>query len=649
VDPIATCKLTRLEGTASEMAAGATYLHERLQGPALRGIAGLDAEDMVSRWDAALAGSLDRRLAWSGLDRDTAKLLLARGRIPSESSWMDVVAEVLTKAENPPRRPRYLNAAAPIAFEELLVPFVELGRAAIARDLAEGEAVLTDNAWLTLERMLLALLSRIALQTFCSEFALHQGLHGSTLWQSGSDTAGYRTFVSLALGGGLADIFCAYPVLARLLATTTLNWVRAHSALIVRLREDWPRIQRMFDLHGLECRVHSIAPYRSDLHDGGQSVVILELSGRLLVYKPRPLGMERAFGDILEWANSSGFSRPYRPTPLLACDGYGWMGYAVPLPCRSRAEIEAFYVRVGGLICLTALLQGTDIHYENVVASGDQPVLVDAETLFHPSRPAAKATDDESNASKERDDYARILADSGWFPPSNGPDFSALGAADSVVTAFPAAACIATNSDRMAFAYEPFHAPRRQNSPTLNGQMRLAASHRAPIIEGFREMFRLTIRARDSLLEVIRGFDDLPGRFVARSSNTYGLLLQASLAPDALRDGAGRGLLFERLRRAALSGDERPAHWSLLDSETEALERLDVPRIQSRDGVAALGWPSPSSQVVARLLRARECDLETRVRQLREQLARLTGPASDSASSVGSQQSETYQEACHGR
>lgn len=631
----------------SGIAARATYLHERLRGPAPRPAAGFDTEQLLSRWDDALAGRLDRRLAWSGLNRDAARRLIVPGA-QSDTRWVDVIARVLATTGDTPHRPRYVDPAAPIAFEELLVPFVEAGRETIARDLAEDKAILADSAWSTLERALLALLSRLAVQTLCSEFALHQGLAGSMPWDAGPETGRYRKFVAHVQTGGLCDILSSYPVLARLLATTVLDWACSHGALIARLRDDWPRIQRIFALKEASCRVHSIAPYRSDLHDGGQSVAILVLSGHVLVYKPRPLGMEQAFGDVLAWANARGFSRPYRRTPLLTRDGYGWMGYAPAFPCANAAEVEAFYVRVGGLVCLTALLQATDLHYENLVASGDQPVLVDAETLFHPRLPAAIEADFGGKAAAEPDDFARALSDSGWFPPTAGPDFSALGAADSVATAFPAATCVAINSDRMTFTYEPFHAPRRQNIPTLNGHREAAASHRAPIVKGFCEMFRLALRERDSLLDLIRSFRDRPGRFVARSSNTYGLLLQASLSPEALRDGAERGLLFERLRRTPLCRKDRPGHWSILNAETQALERMDVPRVQSTDSEAALCWPSPASQAAARIARASERDIETRVRQLRQELARLAESLPDSAPLTGGKDPETHQEACHG-
>src|SRR5207344_2189252 len=83
-------------------------------------------------------------------------------------------------------------------------------------------------------------------------------------------------------------------------------------------------------------------------------------------------------------------------------DGYGWAGHVEPGPCADAAGLARFYRRQGAHLALLYPLQGTDIHFENVIACGDEPVLIDVETLFHPltappppagSDPAAAALD----------------------------------------------------------------------------------------------------------------------------------------------------------------------------------------------------------------------------------------------------------------
>lgn len=51
--------------------------------------------------------------------------------------------------------------------------------------------------------------------------------------------------------------------------------------------------------------------------------------------------------------------------------------------CNSIEEVRNFYIRQGEYLAILYLLNATDFHYENIVASGEFPYLVDLESLFH--------------------------------------------------------------------------------------------------------------------------------------------------------------------------------------------------------------------------------------------------------------------------
>ncbi len=552
---------------------------------------------------------------------------------PEAEAWIDLLADALT-APLPATPARYCIDGAPAAFEELLAPFVEAARRRLRRESGDAFTLLSETAQITLERSLLLLLSRFSLAVFDTEFTLHRSLTGRFPWATGARSShDYRRFVADMGAAGLAEMMREYAVLARLLASWACRWADAHAQLAGRLRSDWPEIAHTFGLAGAACRIDGIAPYRSDPHDGGRAVSIIGLpGGRRLVYKPRPVDMEQGLGELLAWANARGFSQPYRTVRLLPGEGYGWMDHVAPAPCREMAEVDAFYVRVGGLLQLLTLLQGSDFHHENLIASGDQPVVVDPETLFHPWLPPEVVHDLGPGARRDagRDDFAGRLAESGFLPPEQGLDFSALGATGPVDTPFRIARCDAANSDAMALRYETYRAPRGDNVPMLDGRPETAAAHRGAIVAGFGEMSRLVLRDRASLLAVVGRFAGRRGRVVARSTNAYGLLLQASLRPDLLRDGAARGVLFEQLRRVAAGRAQRPACWLMLDAELRALEQMDVPRLVHRCDRADACWLCPLEQVIARIAQATPASAEADRMHLEQALSRLTRmPAPD--------------------
>ena len=377
-------------------------------------------------------------------------------------------------------------------------------------------------------------------------------------------------------------------------------------------------------------------PYRSDPHDGGRAVSIVTLpGGRQLVYKPRSVDMEHGLGELLAWANACGFSQRFRPVALLRREGYGWMDHVGAAPCAEPAQIVAFYLRAGGLLCLMSLLQGTDFHHENLIACGDQPVVVDAETLFHPRVPREVAADlgPGSRRGGDDDDPAGRLAETGFLPGDSGPDFSALGATEPIETSFRIARCDAANCDAMAVNYEIYKAPPRDNAPKLNGCPQTAASHQDAIVAGYAEMSRLILRNRPTFLAVIARFARRRGRVVARSTNTYGLLLQASLQPELMRDGGARGVLFEQLRRAAVRHVQRPVCWPVLDAELRALERMDIPYLVNVCDRADPCWPSPLQQVIARVEQLTPEAIQVAVKRLAQTLSR-NWAASDQAAAA---------------
>ncbi|ATB37660.1 hypothetical protein CYFUS_003085 [Cystobacter fuscus] len=580
------------------------------------------SEALRQRWQAQLGpGRLARRLAWAAEGSSGPSTAPAHGEALLAAALENPEAPVLSGG---------LDPAAPIPFEEVLLPLLVAARSELEREAGAALRLFTPSALASLERGLLVLLSHLALPVLGSEFSLRRALAGRLPWlERPGSTDDYRSFVTAMRSGELGLLLREYPGLARLLAIAARGWVTAHGRLMVRLGRDWPDLRASFGFSDGECRVEGIATSCSDPHDGGQSVAILHLTGaRPLVYKPRPLDMDDGLRELLGWANSAGFPWPFREVGLLPRQGYGWMEHVAAAPCDDEAAVTRFYVRSGALFCLWWLLQGTDIHHENLIANGEQPVIVDAETLLHPRPfpgvarglgPGAGRGDDAEG------DFARALRESGFLPSGMAVDLSCWGTGGGLDTPFLVTRCRAVNSDAMAVCHEPFHVAPRPNLPVLHGRSVPAAPHAEAIIDGFTAMFRLVLRERAGFLAVLDRFAGRGGRFVARATNVYGLLLGASLLPEWLREGPARGVLYEQLRRAAVEETHRPACWPLLDAELAALEQLDVPRFTSRCDLPSPCWPTPLDEARARVVSASEDALERHVAALRRALSRLVG------------------------
>ncbi len=105
-----------------------------------------------------------------------------------------------------------------------------------------------------------------------------------------------------------------------------------------------------------------------------------------MIYKPRPLDLHQHFNELVDWLNEQDRAGPADRPGGHAGPATAGSSFIDHNPCTELAEVRRFYHRQGALLALLYVLDGTDMHYENLIADGDQPVLVDVETLFHPSQ-----------------------------------------------------------------------------------------------------------------------------------------------------------------------------------------------------------------------------------------------------------------------
>lgn len=508
---------------------------------------------------------------------------------------------------------RYCDLGDPVAFEELLSPFIEAAR----REVGDALDRFSDQAQAVLERSLLVLLSQFATPVLASEFALHRALEGLPLSPDPRSSVAYRRFV----GGGLAEILRAYPVLHATLTSWCDGWARSQVRMARQLREDGEAIRAAF---GVDVgAVEAVTPGLSDAHEDGAMVVALRFAdGARLVHKPRSLGMEAGFEDLLGWANARGFGCAYRPIAVLDRGDHGWMAWVDAAPCADEGAIGRFYTRIGGLICLVGLLQGSDIHHENVIASGEHPVIVDAETLFHPALSPAMGRALGAGAGRSAGDHVTAtLADSGFFARPDTIDFSALSAIDAVATPFRIARSVHINTDAMEQIAVEYAAPARANVPMLDGRAQPAGAHVAAIVAGYRAMAAIAIRHRAALIEQVQRFAGRPGRLVVRASNIYGLLIQRATQTEAMRDAAARRAAFVRSLGAPIGVAGMPDCRAILNAELRALDRMTVPRLSAPCDAVGPGWASPLAEVTARIARFSAEDVERQVAWIEDTLA----------------------------
>ena len=591
----------------ASIARRAASLHDRLTEPAGGSLSpsGLPASASVAKWrrllDEGGPGGFTRRIAWHDLLSDSGSLDATppAGVLPE---WTHVLAAIMRAARNTATSPDIFCAhppahgrAARIPFVDLLMPSLLVARDELAGRLDEPlGAILSPAAIDTLE---LALLRRLAAISQNALYDLFDGTRttGYSLVELLSpapkhDTNRFYTpFVRRHLASGLLDLYCSYPVLGRLTALATKAWVLSTEKFVRDLIADYRSLHLRFGVPPSAKRrgehlVASLSTDLSDPHDGGRSVIRVRFaSGLDIIYKPRDTAPEECWSTLLAWLNAQGLRpRLLAPRAMASSRDHGWVQTIEPRACGDEKAGRRFYVRAGMLMALSYALGSADLHCENIIASGDHPVLIDCEMLLHPRvRPFPHSV-------AESDGWVHTVLNASLLPrwESYGDqrlpfDVSGLWGQGGQTVAHVRRRWRHVNTDGMTFVQQRARLPNRPNRPTLSGRPLDPSTHLADIVSGFNRMYRLLCRAKNVLMGSqgpLGPLANVTGRVLLRPTTAYLSLQNSGLETDCLRSGLARSICFERLAWAYVKGTDKPAHWPLLSVEIATLEALDVPR-----------------------------------------------------------------------
>ncbi|MET8948549.1 type 2 lanthipeptide synthetase LanM family protein, partial [Streptomyces sp. NPDC004542] len=514
------------------------------------------------------------------------------GRL-TKPQWAVFVEGAVAAAPETPAEVCGAEVAAPadpadgaLVFEPVLRPLVTAAVAELVEQAGAGGADSGETAVFAgvYAHWLARRLARLAARTLVVELAAARAagdLSGATA------TARFTDFAARAgTRSGLARVFAGYPVLARLLARTCRHTARSGAELLARLAAD--RQELADELFGGRDPgpLAAVELGLGDLHQQGRSVAVLRFAGGGgAVYKPRPVGQHALLDRMAGWLDAKAPGLGPRTPRWVAGDGYGWLEYIDHRTCRSLAEIDRFHRRQGALIALAYTLEGVDLHYENVLAHGDQPVLVDVETLLHPAlREGATTRLDPAAGAHASSVHRTCLLPQLLVGELGAVDVSGLGGAPGGESPDTRMVWEDAGTDAMRLVRRPVPFTGALNRPYSAAAGPRSADRVAAVLAGFRAGYDAVVRYRDELsgpAGPLAAGADAVGRLVLRPTMLYATLLEEATHPQVLRDGLDRDAMFAVLW-ADSDGD--PARQALIEHEIADLWDGDVPVFFHRPG-----------------------------------------------------------------
>jgi lantibiotic modifying enzyme len=340
----------------------------------------------------------------------------------------------------------------------------------------------------------------------------------------------------------LISLFKRFPVLAELWCRLIHQWCESISELLARVDADKQTLSRAFFRGQLLGEIVDLRAGLSDPHNHGRTVTRLRFETGEIIYKPRSGCGENEWFKLVTYLNGASFRPKLTAAQVLCRDGYCWMQEVKFKPCKDQANARRFYERLGGTIAAAYLLKAVDCHRDNVIASGEHPVLVDAEALWH-------ARDEKNN------NLLDAVYETG-FLPSSGKRSS-----------------YQYRSSVLGQTRPGRHTPHVTTKPLT------ARYYEREILTGFRAAWRSLVGTTELRASFARNLQRLRGqhwRRIYRSTAEYDAIIRASIQPAAMRTGADRHAIIANLCRGRETAEP------VISKEIEALKRLDIPYFSRR-------------------------------------------------------------------
>ncbi|KAB2489473.1 type 2 lanthipeptide synthetase LanM family protein [Priestia endophytica] len=379
----------------------------------------------------------------------------------------------------------------------------------------------------------------------------------------------------------ILELLEQYPVLIRIMTEITARHITNSSNILKRYIEDSKMIKKTMRINH-DSTLEKISLGVGDSHKNGQSVAIIEFScGEKIIYKPRSLKIDVRYQELLSWFNHKELK--YNLNSVISIDRgqYGWQEFIEHERCFNKEQVTRYYYRIGALMGIFYLLGTTDLHYENIIASGENPFVIDLETLFSNS-----ITDTASLPFPLNELYDSVFK-SGLLPSGNifksNIDFDLSG-----ITGTPNQksdnmrgwVLVNDNKDDIQFKNLNFVTSETSHLVYLKDERIDAYTQLNEIQEGFTDIYNIILSYKETFFsEVIEKlFRSTEYRIILRPTHVYHRFLVSSHHPKYLKDALDRERLLDLLWNLHI---KEPVFKEVANYEVSDLLNNDIPYFTS--------------------------------------------------------------------
>lgn len=471
-----------------------------------------------------------------------------------------------------------------VPFVEFNIPFLEHAKDLLLQELKvwEKEYNLSISLETTLSTLLKEISNRILDLSYkvliyeLNKDRIEEKLIGDTPEER------YQYFIKARLGnkGKILTFLLEYPVLARLISTTTERVSLFLLAAIKHFIED--RSEITSKIKGDFSNISNIC-MMGDTHNDGKCVLKFEFSsGDKLIYKPHSLKVDVHFQELLLWFNKKMIKNPITVMGIIDKGEYGWMEYIPSKECESLKEVKNYYEIQGQYLAILYMLNATDFHFENLIASGANPFFIDLEALFHNE---VIISEEQTATSKAQKELSNSVLRTMLLPISikhkDDLNLDVSGLSGNGKQKYSGYQIINLFTDEMKIKMATLYTEEQSNQPRLKGNIMTPENYNNEINSGFSDAYKIILDNKQELLSEtgpLYLFKDARVRKILRPTVSYAGMLDASTHPKYFKNGLSRVQLFDFMWKA---GEHSELFNKVIPSECRDLLNGDIPYFSS--------------------------------------------------------------------
>ncbi|WP_028087813.1 type 2 lanthipeptide synthetase LanM family protein [Dorea longicatena] len=377
----------------------------------------------------------------------------------------------------------------------------------------------------------------------------------------------------------IEEIFTTYPVMCRCILETIMICTKNYVEVYRRLQNDKNDIEKILCSNQKFSEIAWMSSSCSDCHKNGQSVYIIELdNGIKIVYKPHSLYAEQCYDKLFSAISiDCGFCGYERK--IIFRNEYGWEEFCENKECESKEAVEDYYQRFGIIMAIAYILHTGDLHYENIIAKSEFPVLIDCETLLCNWNHVLKKN-------TVLDKIRILLSDSVLFSgllPRHvygdqnkfDVDVSALSGVEGQIFPIKVPKIVNVGTDEMKVAYVNPCTGKTANIPKILGENVKVEEYYSFITAGFYKAYQQIIKNKEKIYSLLQDYSTMQIRYLIRNTQQYDMLEGLSYHPDFLQDGVDREMILLVLGKNVDVIDDYELN--IINMEQKEMLRGDIP------------------------------------------------------------------------